>query len=213
MTAFAKGRAAAYKMLNTIDRKPEIDPFDASGKVLSDIAGDIELRDVCFTYPARPTDHIFTHFSLSIPRATTAALVGHTGSGKSTVIALLQRFYDPQSGQVLIDGINLKDFQLKWIRSKIGLVSQEPVLFMGTIRDNISYGKDGATDEDIRGAAELANAAKFIDKLPHVNFSTQLLNRLNPILNAKYVCVCRGWILQLVSRGVCFQEGRSRGLL
>ena len=168
MTAFAAGRAAAYKMFETIDRKPEIDPFDSRGKVLSDIAGDIELRDVCFSYPARPTELIFTDFSLSIPRGTTAALVGQSGSGKSTVVSLIERFYDPQSGQVLIDGTDLREFQLKWIRSKIGLMSQEPVLFMGSIKDNIAYGKDGATDQEIRGAAELANAAKFIDKLPQV---------------------------------------------
>ncbi|KAL3652974.1 ATP-binding cassette, sub-B (MDR TAP), member 4 [Castilleja foliolosa] len=166
LTAFAAGRAAAYKMFETINRKPEIDPFDTNGKILSDISGDIELRDVKFSYPARPTEEIFSGFSLSIPRGTTAALVGQSGSGKSTVISLVERFYDPQAGQVLIDGINLKEFQLKWIRSKIGLVSQEPVLFMGSIKDNIAYGKDGAANQEIRAAAELANAAKFIDKLP-----------------------------------------------
>ncbi|KAI3449334.1 hypothetical protein Pfo_005999 [Paulownia fortunei] len=166
MTAFAAGRAAAFKMFETINRKPEIDPFDARGKILGDISGDIELRNVYFSYPARPTEEIFGGFSLFIPRGTTAALVGQSGSGKSTVISLVERFYDPQGGEVLIDGINLKEFQLKWIRSKIGLVSQEPVLFMGSIKENISYGKDGATDQEIRTAAELANAAKFIDKLP-----------------------------------------------
>ncbi|GFP93628.1 ABC transporter b family member 21 [Phtheirospermum japonicum] len=166
LTAFAAGRAAAYKMFETINRKPEIDPFDPNGKILSDICGDIELRDVRFSYPARPTEEIFSGFSLTIPRGTTAALVGQSGSGKSTVISLVERFYDPKAGQVLIDGINLKEFQLKWIRSKIGLVSQEPVLFMGSIKDNIAYGKEGAADQEIRAAAELANAAKFIDKLP-----------------------------------------------
>ncbi|KAL8544764.1 hypothetical protein ACS0TY_005114 [Phlomoides rotata] len=164
--AFAAGKAAAYKMFETIDRKPEINPFDSRGKVLNDISGDIELRDVHFSYPARPTEEIFSGFSLFIPHGTTAALVGQSGSGKSTVVSLIERFYDPRSGEVVIDGINLKEFQLRWIRSKIGLVSQEPVLFMGSIKENISYGKEGATDEEIRSAAELANAAKFIDKLP-----------------------------------------------
>ncbi|KAK4482118.1 hypothetical protein RD792_009257 [Penstemon davidsonii] len=166
MTAFAAGRAAAFKMFETINREPEIDPFDTRGKILSDICGDIELKDVCFSYPARPTEEIFNGFSLTIPHGTTVALVGQSGSGKSTVISLIERFYDPRAGEVLIDGINLKEFQLKWIRSKIGLVSQEPVLFMGSIKENISYGKDGATDQEIRAAAELANAAKFLDKLP-----------------------------------------------
>ncbi|ONI27777.1 hypothetical protein PRUPE_1G104400 [Prunus persica] len=166
LSAFSAGQAAAYKMFETIDRKPEIDASDTNGQQLHDIRGDIELRDVHFSYPARPDEQIFHGFSLSIPSGATAALVGESGSGKSTVISLIERFYDPLAGEVLIDGINLKEFQLKWIRQKIGLVSQEPVLFTCSIKDNIAYGKDGATTEEIRAAAELANAAKFIDKLP-----------------------------------------------
>ncbi|KAI5349039.1 hypothetical protein L3X38_001926 [Prunus dulcis] len=166
LSAFAAGQAAAFKMFETIDRKPEIDAYDTDGKQLLDIRGDIELSDVYFSYPARPDEQIFHGFSISIPSGATAALVGESGSGKSTVISLIERFYDPQAGEVLIDGINLKEFQLKWIRQKIGLVSQEPVLFACSIKDNIAYGKDGANTEEIRAAAELANAAKFIDKLP-----------------------------------------------
>ncbi|KAK1437202.1 hypothetical protein QVD17_02990 [Tagetes erecta] len=166
LSAFAAGQAAAFKMFETINRKPEIDAYDTKGKVLSDIRGDIELKDVCFRYPARPDEEIFRGFSLCINSGTTAALVGQSGSGKSTVISLIERFYNPQGGQVLIDNINLKELQLKWIREKIGLVSQEPVLFTSSIKDNILYGKDGASMDEIRVAVELANAAKFIDKLP-----------------------------------------------
>ncbi|BFG14786.1 hypothetical protein CerSpe_010600 [Prunus speciosa] len=166
LSAFAAGQAAAYKMFETIERKPEIDASDTNGQQLHDIRGDIELRDVYFSYPVRPDEQILNGFSLSIPSGATAALVGESGSGKSTVISLIERFYDPLAGEVLIDGINLKEFQLKWIRQKIGLVSQEPVLFTCSIKDNIAYGKDGATTEEIRAAAELANAAKFLDKLP-----------------------------------------------
>ncbi|XP_058757109.1 ABC transporter B family member 11-like [Vicia villosa] len=166
LSAFASGQAAAFKMFETIKRKPEIDAYDTTGRKLDDIRGDIELREVCFSYPTRPDELIFDGFSLTIPSGTTVALVGQSGSGKSTVVSLVERFYDPQAGEVLIDGINLKEFQLKWIRQKIGLVSQEPVLFTCSIKENIAYGKDGATDEEIRAAAELANAAKFIDKLP-----------------------------------------------
>ncbi|XP_048141166.1 ABC transporter B family member 9-like isoform X1 [Rhodamnia argentea] len=166
LSAFASGQAAAYKMFETIDRKPLIDSYDTSGRILNDIKGDIELRDVHFRYPARPDVQIFAGFSLTVPSGKTAALVGQSGSGKSTVISLLERFYDPDSGEVLIDGVNLKELQLKWIREKIGLVGQEPVLFLTTIRENIAYGKENATDEEIRKAIQLANAAKFVDKLP-----------------------------------------------
>lgn len=168
LTAFTAGQVAAFKLFQVISRKPEIDWYDTKGQKLDDIYGDIELRDVYFSYPSRPDERIFNGFSLSIASGTTTALVGHSGSGKSTVINLIERFYDPQAGEVLIDNTNLKEFQLSWIRGKIGLVSQEPVLFASSIKDNIAYGKDGVTLEEIKAAAELSNAAKFIDKLPQV---------------------------------------------
>ncbi|KAJ8898760.1 hypothetical protein K2173_005065 [Erythroxylum novogranatense] len=166
MHAFTAGKTAAYEMFETINRKPEVDAYDTDGKILDDIHGDIELRDVYFAYPARPDELIFCGFSLSIPRGTTAALVGPSGSGKSSVISLIERFYDPQAGEVIIDDINIKEFQLRWIRQKIGLVSQEPVLFTASIKENIAYGKDGATADEIRAVLELSNAANFIDELP-----------------------------------------------
>lgn len=169
MNSFASGQAAAYKMFETIKRLPKIDVYDTSGVVLEDIRGDIELRDVYFRYPARPDVQIFSGFSLHVPSGKMAALVGQSGSGKSTVIGLVERFYDPNAGEVLIDGVDLKKLQLRWIREKIGLVSQEPNLFATTIKENIAYGKENSTPEEIRTAIELANAAKFIDKLPKVN--------------------------------------------
>lgn len=102
-------------MFETINRKPEIDTSDTKGKVLSDIRGDIELKDVYFTYPTRLDEQIFSGFSLSISSGTTAALVGQSGRGKSMVISLIERFYDHQSGEVLIDNINHKEYQLKWM--------------------------------------------------------------------------------------------------
>ncbi|KAJ6323369.1 hypothetical protein OIU76_010809 [Salix suchowensis] len=166
LSAFSAGRAAAFKLFEVLDRKSEIDSNNNNGRILDDIQGDIELKDIHFSYPARPDEQIFNGFSLAIPSGTTAALVGESGSGKSSVIGLLERFYDPHAGEVLIDGINLKELQLKWIRQKIALVSQEPALFACSIKDNIAYGKHGATSEEIKTSAELANAAKFIDKLP-----------------------------------------------
>ncbi|KAL1552967.1 ABC transporter B member 11 [Salvia divinorum] len=166
LSAFSAGQVAAFKIFETINRKPDIDPYSRDGHVLEDINGDVELRGVDFSYPSRPDDMIFSGFSLRVASGIKLALVGESGSGKSTIISLVERFYDPQRGEILIDGINIKEFQVRWIRGKIGLVSQEPVLFASTIRDNIAYGKDGASLEEIRGAAEFANAAKFIDSLP-----------------------------------------------
>ncbi|KAK3152890.1 hypothetical protein QOZ80_2BG0164960 [Eleusine coracana subsp. coracana] len=167
LSAFASGRIAAYKMFATICRKPEIDANDRNGLVLENFMGAVELRDVHFSYPARPDQQIFSGFSITIPTGMTMALVGESGSGKSTIISLVERFYDPQSGEVLLDGVNLKLLNLSRIRQKIGLVSQEPILFTTTIRENIEYGKKGASEEEIRSAVMLANAAKFIDKLPN----------------------------------------------
>nr|XP_009769808.1 PREDICTED: ABC transporter B family member 9-like [Nicotiana sylvestris] len=168
LNAFSAGQAAAYKIFETIKRKPKIDPYDPRGIQLEDIIGEIELKDVYFKYPARPDVQIFSGLSLYIPSGKTAALVGQSGSGKSTVISLLERFYDPEAGEILIDGVDIKKFQLKWLRQQMGLVSQEPVLFATTIRENIIYGKENASEEEIRNAIHLANAAKFIDKLPKV---------------------------------------------
>ncbi|XP_020579675.1 ABC transporter B family member 4-like isoform X1 [Phalaenopsis equestris] len=165
-SAFAAGQAAAYKMFETINRKPEIDSTDKTGKRLDVLVGDIEFKDVNFSYPSRPEQKIFTGLSLVIHHGTTVALVGGSGSGKSTVISLIERFYDPQDGEVLIDGINIKQFHLRWLREKIGLVSQEPVLFGSTIRANITYGKSNATIEEINAATELANASRFISMMP-----------------------------------------------
>ncbi|KAJ3670706.1 hypothetical protein LUZ60_008132 [Juncus effusus] len=166
VTAFAEGQAAAYRMFETIKRKPDIDAYNENGIILEDFKGELELRDVYFSYPARPEQLIFDGFSLKVNSGTTMAIVGESGSGKSTVISLVERFYDPQAGEVLLDGIDIKALKLGWMREKIGLVSQEPLLFMTTIKDNILYGKEGATMEEIKRAAELANASNFIDKLP-----------------------------------------------
>ncbi|GJM93463.1 hypothetical protein PR202_ga10021 [Eleusine coracana subsp. coracana] len=167
ISAVAGGQSAAYRLFETIERKPEIDSSDTSSMILEDIKGDIELKDVYFRYPSRPDQLILDRLSLQVASGTTMAIVGESGSGKSTVISLVERFYDPQAGEVLIDGINIKNLRLNWIRGKISLVSQEPLLFTTSIRDNILYGKGDATIDEIKRAAELANAANFIDKLPN----------------------------------------------
>ncbi|XP_037413692.1 ABC transporter B family member 5-like isoform X1 [Triticum dicoccoides] len=167
ISAIAEGQSAAHRLFEIINRKPKIDISDTSGIVLDDIKGDVELNNVFFRYPARPEQLILNGLSLQVPSGTTMAIVGESGSGKSTLISLVERFYDPQAGEVLIDGINIKNLKLQWIRGKISLVSQEPLLFMTSIKDNITYGKEDATLEEIKRAAELANAANFIEKLPN----------------------------------------------
>ena len=128
----------------------------------SAIRGAIELRDVCFFYPTRPEHWVCQSYSLSVSPGQVVALCGPSGSGKSTVIALLERFYDPQQGAVLLDGIDIRTLNVRWLRQQLGLVGQEPVLFMGTIRENIAYGKPDATEAEIQEAAEAANAHSFI---------------------------------------------------
>lgn len=168
LSAMAVGRAAAHKIFEAIERNPSIDVYDMSGLVPDKIKGDIELRNVEFRYPARPDVVLFSNFSLSIPSGKTVALVGESGSGKSTVVSLIERFYDPQSGVVLVDGVDIKTIQLKWLRQQIGLVSQEPVLFSTSIKENIAYGNINATMEEIETAATLANASQFINMVPQV---------------------------------------------
>ncbi|CDP05477.1 unnamed protein product [Coffea canephora] len=172
LSAFASGQSVGFKIFQIMKRKPDISPSNSDGLKLDNMTGTIELKDIYFSYPARLHEQIFSGFSLFIRSGTTTALVGQSGQEKSTVLSLIERFYDPQAGEVLIDDINIKEFQLKWIRSKIGLVSQEPVLFAQSIRDNIAYGKDNASLEEIQAAAEHANAAKFIDKLPQTILRT-----------------------------------------
>lgn len=131
------------------------------------IAGRIEFRHVEFRYPVRSEVPILTNFNLKVEAGQTVAIVGTAGSGKSTVLALLVRFYEPSSGRILLDGNDLKNFNLRWLRSHIGMVPQEPVLFSTSIRNNIIYGRHNATEAEIKEASRMANAHHFISSLPH----------------------------------------------
>jgi len=164
--AFTKGQSSAARIYDVIERKPPIDVSDTSGDKPSAVNGSIELRNVAFSYPSRPDAPIFQNLSLSIVAGSTAALVGASGSGKSTIIQLMLRFYDPVAGGVFLDGRDLRQLNLVWLRKSLGLVSQEPVLFARTIIDNIRFGKEDATLEDVRAACRKSNAAQFIESLP-----------------------------------------------
>ena len=139
-----------------------------TGVKKDEFIGDIHFSSVKFTYPARPDIQVLRNLSFAIKSGQTVALVGSSGSGKSTCIQLLQRFYDPDAGEVCIDGISVNQYNLRWLRQHIGVVSQEPILFQATIRENILLGLDSATDEQVYEAAKMANAHDFISQLPDV---------------------------------------------
>ncbi|WOL14628.1 ABC transporter B family member 8 [Canna indica] len=163
---FVEASIAAKRILERINRLPRINAEDPDGIKLDDIHGEVEFDLVQFTYPSRPDVVVLKDFNLRIPAGQTIALVGSSGSGKSTAIALLQRFYDVDVGTVRIDGVDIKKHQLKWIRKKMGLVSQDHALFGTSIKDNILFGKPDATISEIYAAAMTANAHNFIRQLP-----------------------------------------------
>jgi ATP-binding cassette subfamily B (MDR/TAP) protein 1 len=113
----------------------------------------------------RPDHMVYTKLNLTIEAGQTVALVGPSGCGKSTVVQLLERFYDPSEGAILVDGVDLRSLQLSWFRGQLGLVSQEPTLFSGSLFDNIGYGRPGATQREVEAAAKMANAHDFIVEL------------------------------------------------
>lgn len=176
ISAFLRARAAAYPIFDMIERSKTSSTSSKSGRKLAKVEGHIQFRDVCFSYPSRPEAMIFNKFCLDIPAGKIVALVGESGSGKSTVVSLIERFYEPLSGQILLDGVDIQDIDLKWLRQQIGLVNQEPALFATTIRENILYGKDDATLDEITRAAKLSEAINFINNLPE-RYETQVGER------------------------------------
>ncbi|OAY76342.1 ABC transporter B family member 2 [Ananas comosus] len=169
-----KGNQMAASVFEVLDRKTEV--LSDVGEDIAKVEGIIELRGVEFRYPSRPDIVIFRDFDLKMKAGRSMALVGMSGSGKSTVLALILRFYDPTAGKVMIDGKDIKKLRLKSLRKHIGLVQQEPALFATTIYDNIVYGKDGATETEVIEAAKLANAHSFISALPE-GYSTKVGER------------------------------------
>ncbi|CAO2044869.1 unnamed protein product [Urochloa humidicola] len=173
---FSEASSAAERIMEVIQRVPRIDSEHDAGEELVNVAGEVEFRNVEFCYPSRPESPIFVNFNLRVPAGRTMALVGSSGSGKSTAIALLERFYDPSAGQVTLDGVDIRRLRLKWLRAQMGLVSQEPALFAMSIRENILFGKEDATEEDVVAAAKAANAHNFISQLPQ-GYDTQVGER------------------------------------
>jgi len=167
-------RAAAYEIFKIINSVPSIDSSSETGKDSPSLKGNIEFKNVKFSYPTRNKVKVLNGLNLSIKEGSTVALVGQSGCGKSTCIQLIQRFYDPFEGSVNIDDEDIKNFNIKWLRSQLGVVNQEPILFGTSIKENIRFGKKGVTDDDIVAAAKNANAHDFIMDLPDVKLSNIL---------------------------------------
>ncbi|KAG5228674.1 ABC transporter family member [Salix suchowensis] len=169
-----KGNQMAASVFEILDRKTQV--VGDIGEELKNVEGTVDLRGVQFSYPSRPDTLIFKDFDLRVRSGKSLALVGQSGSGKSSVLSLILRFYDPSAGKVMIDGIDIRKLKVKSLRKHIGLVQQEPALFATTIYENILYGKEGASETEIIEAAKLANAHSFISSLPE-GYSTKVGER------------------------------------
>ncbi|CAO2617616.1 Multidrug resistance protein 2 [Lemmus lemmus] len=165
--AFANARGAAYEIFKIIDNEPSIDSFSTKGHKPDSIMGNLEFKNVHFSYPSRSGVKILKGLNLKVQSGQTVALVGNSGCGKSTTVQLLQRLYDPTEGVVSIDGQDIRTINVRYLREIIGVVSQEPVLFATTIAENIRYGRENVSMDDIEKAVKEANAYDFIMKLPH----------------------------------------------
>lgn len=163
---FSSARGAAHKVFQIIDHEPKINSFSEEGYKLDVVKGNIEFKNINFRYPSRDDVKVLNGMNLKVMSGQTIALVGSSGCGKSTTIQLLQRFYDPQEGSVSIDGHDIRSLNVRGLRELIGVVSQEPVLFATTIAENIRYGRQDVTQDEIEQAAREANAYNFIMKLP-----------------------------------------------
>ena len=145
-------------------------------------SGDIAVNSVHFNYPSRPEVKVLQGMSVSVKPGQTLALVGPSGCGKSTIVSLVERFYDPVTGNVTMEGTDLRDLNLSWLRRQIGIVSQEPVLFDATIAENIRYGAlyRQVSDQEVIEAAKSANIHTFIESLPQVSrFASSLSHALD----------------------------------
>ncbi|CDW54497.1 Multidrug resistance protein 1 [Trichuris trichiura] len=176
LTTIAIARGSASSVIALINTKPSIDSSSRLGLHPNNVEGHVEFHNVTFSYPLRPEFQVLKSLSFVIAAGQRIAIVGESGSGKSTVVNLLLRFYDCTKGAIYIDGFNLKVFNVHALRSMIGVVSQEPVLFDGTVEENIQLGKLDATLEEIKNAAVLANAFNFVSALPQ-GFGTRVGER------------------------------------
>ncbi|KAF2727117.1 P-loop containing nucleoside triphosphate hydrolase protein [Polyplosphaeria fusca] len=173
---FTRAASAAAQLFVLIDRSTAIDPLDSSGEQPPSLSGHVEFEDVSFAYPTRPNVTVLDKFSFQAPAGKVTALVGHSGSGKSTIVGLIERWYNPASGTIKLDGQPIDSLQIAWLRRNVRLVQQEPVLFRGSVFDNIAHGLVGSPLEQapkdeqmthVVAAAKIAYADDFISQLPN----------------------------------------------
>jgi ATP-binding cassette, subfamily B, bacterial len=161
-----RAAGAAERLVELLNTRSLIDDPGTQKLPAAPARPELQLQDITFCYPTRPEQAALQGFSLPIEAGRSLALVGPSGAGKSTVFELLQRFYDPQQGQVLLNGLDIRELGLQQLREHIALVPQQPALFTGDVRYNIAYGKPDATDEEVTAAAKAAHADEFITRLP-----------------------------------------------
>lgn len=161
-----RAAGATERIMELLHTEPAIRAPQAPQPLPMPPIGIVELRDLCFAYPSRPGTPALDHFSLAVQPGEKLALVGPSGAGKTTVFQLLLRFYDPDSGEVRLDGVDLRAADPAKVRQRMALVPQDPVIFAASVRDNIRYGRPEASEEDIREAARAAFALEFIERLP-----------------------------------------------
>jgi ATP-binding cassette subfamily B protein len=171
-----RAAGASERLTELLYAEPDVKAPDHPVALAEPSHGAIAFRDVTFRYPSRPDFAALDNFSLDVKSGEAIALVGPSGAGKSTVFQLLLRFYAPQDGEILFDGVDTAKADPEDVRRHISIVAQEPVIFSGTIADNIRYGRVGASDDDVRRAADGAAASEFINQLPQ-GYETQLGER------------------------------------
>ncbi|KIX01202.1 uncharacterized protein Z518_08927 [Rhinocladiella mackenziei CBS 650.93] len=175
---------AAAELFSIINKKSKLDPLSPHGDRPPNCGGDIEIRNLTFAYPTRSSIKVLDSLNLSIPKGKTTGLVGASGCGKSTIVGLLERWYEPNAGEILLDGRDVAEYNIKWLRSTVRLVQQEPVLYRGTVFENVAK---GLVDDQlalpphqqlelVKSACELANAHTFVEELPH-GYDTQVGER------------------------------------
>lgn len=162
-----RGISSGARVFEYLSLQPTI-PLSGGGRIpYHSLTGRVDFMNISFSYPTRPGHEVLKKFNLTLPPCKTVAIVGESGGGKSTVASLLERFYDPTSGVVMLDGLDIRTLDLAWLRGQvIGFINQEPVLFGSSIMENIRFGKPDATDAEVISAAKQANAHRFITSFP-----------------------------------------------